>query len=258
MKKLFYRIDSFKRPYLILGFTRRKQFSNDSLQYALLETRLILRNKRLQGFTFIASVLLLLFSLILPNAQLDLYFGFIVYTLISGIFGYVFSQYMFSWESSFFDFIYTKNFNIGEYIRAKYFIYTISSLIVFFLFIPVKTNYSESRILLLLTASFYNISVGYFLFFLSATMNSSKIDLEGHILFNLQGFNPIQMLMLVFILFLPCLILFILKHFLTVKFCLIFLNLFCLISLINSSKWFSAILSQLNKRKYKNLEGYNK
>jgi len=222
--------------------------------YLLLEIRLIIRNKRLLGFLFMAIILLSLFYSLMKKNAIDVYNGLALYTLITGTFGYIYSQYMFSWESSYFEFIMARKFDIKKFIGAKYLLYVCSSIIIFFIFLFASPNLIRTNTLI--SATLYNISFGYFIFFLSATTNNSKIDLEGNILFNMAGFNPIQMAAITIIFILPCLVFYFLNSLFNELYSFVIFDIICLISLYFSPNWICSISNHLVKKKYKMLESF--
>lgn len=232
-------------------------FNSDIILYALLEIKLITRNKRLKGFFIIAIGFLFLFYYLLQNKQNGIYFSFIIYIFLTGIFGYIFSQYLFSWESSYFEFILSTKFNILKYIKAKYLVYGSFGIFVLLFFLPLIIQ-KKIDFHLFLSALLYNSGIGYFVIFYMATFNCSRIELNRNIFLNQQGSSSVQMIALVMILFLPLLMLLILTTFFNITQGLLVINLLSMLSLLNEKKWFRTIVKQFSNRKYINLEGYRK
>jgi len=257
LNKSFYRIYQNHNYFLTFISGRGSNYFKkyDLFTYAGLEIKLITRNKRVRGFFFLAVILLILFYYILPGNDEGLYFTFMVYILISGLFGYIFLQYLFSWESSYFDFIAATKFDILKYLKAKYLIYSILSVIVFLLFLPVVKS-SKNEIHMILSALLYNLSFGYLICFFIATYNKSKIDLNRNLFFNLQGLNGSQVLGILIIVLIPCLFLFLLLFELNLTQSLFILNFLCIVALINQKKGWQIILNKLLQRRYINLDGY--
>jgi hypothetical protein len=225
--------------------------------YIVLELKLITRNKRVNSFFIMAIGFLILFYYALSDNQNGFYYSFIMYILISGMFGYIFSQYLFSWESGYSDFLFSTNFDFLRYLKTKYIIYLLLSFIVFLFFLPLIIQ-KEIGIHLFLTALLFNSCFGYFIFFYMATFNRTRIDLNKQIFFNLHGWNSTQLVALFIIIFPPLVLLVVLKTKLSDTQSLLIINLLCLFSLLNYRRWFKIILKQLLNRKYTNLEGYRK
>lgn len=257
LKKGFYRI--YQNQKLLLNYTvspiKDSLLRNNLFTYAELEIKLITRNRRLKGFFLIAAFLLIMFYIIFPRNDEGLIFTFLVYILITGMFGYMFLQYLFSWESSYYDFIASTRFDIIKYLKAKYLIYLFLSLIVFLVFLPVIKP-SKNEVHMFLSALLYNLSFGYLVSFFLATYNKSKIDLNGTVFFNLQGFNSTQLLGIMIIMLIPCFFLFLLLLALNLTQSLLIINFLCIVALINHKKGWQIIYKKLLLRKYINLEGY--
>ncbi|MCX6254358.1 MAG: DUF5687 family protein [Bacteroidia bacterium] len=258
LKDTIYRINS--EEFGILNTSKRSKptlYKSNLIFYALLEIKLITRNKRLRGFFFTAIGFLFLFYYTFQNKQNGMYFSFIMYIILNGIFGYIFSQYLFSWESSYFEFILSTKFNVVKYLKSKYIIYLSFGFLVFLLFLPLVIQ-KKIDLHLFVTALLYNSCIGYFLLFYMATFNSSRIELNSNIFFNLQGYNCVQVIAIFFILFFPLLVLLLLSVIMNATQSLLIINFLSLFSLLYQKKWFKIILKQLLNRKYINLEGYRK
>jgi len=258
LKNTIYSINSDEMDHLKSSSgSKATLFNSNIILYALLEIKLITRNKRLKGFLIIAIGFLFLFYYTLQNKQNGIYISFIMYIILSGIFGYIFSQYLFSWESSYFEFILSTKFNLLMYLKSKYIIYISFGFFVFLFYLPLIIQ-KKIDLHFFLTALFYNSCIGYFILFFMATFNRSRIDLNRNIFFNLQGYNGPQVIAIIVIIFLPFLMLLLLNTLMNVTQSLLIINLLCLFSLIFQKKWFKIILNQLLNRKYINLEGYRK
>ncbi|HNW57024.1 MAG TPA: DUF5687 family protein, partial [Bacteroidales bacterium] len=258
LKNAIYYNDSQTSGVLwIFKKTKSYSFINEHFSYALLEIRLITRNKRLSGFFIIAIVFIFLFYYIIQNEQNSIYLSFIIFIILSGIFGYLFSQYLFSWESSFFDFISVRTFSVSKYLRAKHIIYTSLGLILLLFYLPLVIQ-GKMDIHLYLTALLYNSSIGYFIIFYMATFNTSRIDLGNSIFFNMQGYNVIQMITIMIIIILPLLLLLFLTSIFSVPQSLIIMNILSVLILSFHRKWYKIILQQLYRRKHINMEGYRR
>jgi hypothetical protein len=258
MRKMVFSLHSVEIHSIKVSDRSKIDFFNKNLfWYGLMEIFLILRNKRLIVF-FISSVgFLLLFYNILRNNYNNIYFSFIIFILLSGIFGYIFSQYLFSWESSYFDFIFSTKFDVIKYLRAKHIIYVSLGFLVFFIFLPIIAN-MEYGIHLFLTALLFNSCIGYFILFFMATFNNSRIDLNSKVFLNHQGYNGTQFIAILIILIIPYIILLLFNTIMSVSLSLLFINLLSIFSLLYQKRWFGIILRQLKNRKYINMEGYRK
>jgi hypothetical protein len=232
-----------------------KSYNIVLLDYIYLEFRLLIRNKRLKGLLILTIIMLTLFYYFLPRNSEGVFYTFIIYIIFSGFFGYIFLQYLFSWESAYFEFILSKKFDIIRYLKAKYYIYLVLGIICFLIFVPIiKPKLFDLH--LFFSAVLYNSSFGYFIYFFLSTYNKDKIDITGDFLFNLQGFNRFQVLGLLFIIFIPYSILYLLSLIMKFTNGLLLFNFFCFLALVNQKKWWQIIHRQFYYRKYINLAGY--
>jgi len=258
LKKGFYGIYQNQKSLLNYSFRPASHYfrENDLFTYVLLEIRLIARNRRTRGFLLIILFFSIMFYRILPYDG-NLYVIFILFILISGMFGYTFIQFLFSWESGYFDFILSTKFDIIKYLKAKYAVYSIFSVILFTVYFPVIKPV-QTGLHMFFSALLYNSSLGYFVLIFLATYNKFKVDPNRSILFNYQGLNSFQVIGVLLVLLIPILTLFLLLLRLNLTHSLLIINLLCIIALIIQGKLWKIIQNKLMRRKYINLEGYRK
>jgi hypothetical protein len=82
--------------------------------------------------------------------------------------------------------------------------------------------------------------------------------LDSSILFNIQGYDNIQLLSISLVTVIPVLCLLLLDQFFSQTISLLIMNMLCAISIFKLKSWFRLIHKQFLKRKYINLEGYRK
>ncbi len=103
------------------------------------EIRLLLRNKRSKQMLMISLPISLLYGLFFfPQKGYMDHTGLLIFiaTFISGGFLIIYGQYILAWESGQFDFILASNIKTEEYFRAKYYLMTIPTTLLFILTIP--------------------------------------------------------------------------------------------------------------------------
>lgn len=224
--------------------------------YFLFESNIIIRNKRVLSISIIGFYLLILiYYIFLFRPQNNIYIDFILWLFLSGSWSYSYLQLVFSIESSFFDFIVTSNFNLLRFLKAKYMLTSIISLLLIVVSLPIIIL-TKQNFFVISAAYFYNIGVGYFIVLLTGTFNNKRIELSKSIFMNYQGQNLFQWFSISFVILLPTILLKSLSFFVDHSISLLVILLFSLISLLYYNKWFHLVLSMLSKRKYKNLEGY--
>lgn len=155
----------------------------------LKEVRLLLRNKRSKQMLFFALPFILFYGLIFypdpknmsHNALLDF-----VGIFVSGGFLIAYGQYILAWESRHFDFTLSANIKTDEFFRAKYYLMTIPTLLLFFLTIPYV--YFGAKILAINTVMlFYNLGINAPLLLFLASFNRKRMELDRGQMMNYQG-----------------------------------------------------------------------
>jgi len=183
--------------------------------------------------------------------------SFFIFLIVTGMYGYLFAQYLFSWESSFFDLLSTIRFDLRKYIEAKLIIYVFVSVITSLLFVPLIIK-GKVDLKVFFSALLYNSGFGYFIVFLLSTYNSAKIELNKGIFGNYEGFSLVQFAAVFIVLLLPYSVIFLFRNIISFSSCLLMINMLSILSIINSRKWFDLIVKRFMMRRYFNLSGYRK
>ncbi len=153
------------------------------------EVRLLVRNKRSKQMIFFMLPFMLLYGLIFyPNPKnmshntiLDF-----VGIFISGGFLIAYGQYILAWESRHFDFILSANIKTDEFFRAKYYLMTIPTILLFILTIPYV--YFGTKILAINSVMLvYNLGVNAPLLLFLASFNRKRMELDRGQMMNYQG-----------------------------------------------------------------------
>jgi hypothetical protein len=105
------------------------------------------------------------------------YFG----SLITIILMLVYGQFIFSWESSYFDLVISQPVNIETYLNSKYSILSLSGIFTLIIFIPLFFLSTE---IFLLNSSFaiYNIGVNTIVLLAWSTLSRKRFDLNASLL----------------------------------------------------------------------------
>ena len=172
------------------------------------EVKLLLRNKRSKQMLTLALPIFLLYGLFFyPDAKnmghpilLDF-----VGIFITGGFLITYGQYILAWESRHFDFILTSNIKTEEFFRAKYFLMTIPTLILFLVTIPYI--YFGTRILFInFIFLIYNVGINAPLLLFMASFNRKRMELDRGQMMNYQGVGINNFLNVIPLLLVPVLI----------------------------------------------------
>jgi hypothetical protein len=155
----------------------------------LKEVRLLVRNKRSKQMLFFALPIFLLYGLFFYPDPKNLSHNFLldlVGVFISGGFLIAYGQYILAWESRHFDFILSANIKTDEFLRAKYYLMTIPTLLLFFLTIPYV--YFGTKVLATNTVMlFYNLGINAPLLLFLASFNRKRMELDRGQMMNYQG-----------------------------------------------------------------------
>ena len=255
-QSFYFLIENYDKRRINIKPSRWLLLNKSNNNYNFLELSLIIRNKRTRGiFLITVYMLILTYIVFLINPFQDTLFVFFWCICIIGMWGYSYIQFIFSFESSFMDFIVTRNFDFTKYLLAKYFQIIIISFILFLAITPFAIM-GILKIHILVTAFLYNISIGFLIVFITATFNKKRMDLNKGLVFNYQGHSPIQIATIYFVILLPVVFLGLMTLFLNYTIGFLIINLVSIISLLGYKYWFKIIVSKLLKRKYINLKGY--
>ena len=127
--------------------------------------------------------------------------------LLPAIFTTNYGQFLFSWESSFFDSFLVNKISHFNYIKAKHIFLSLSSTIGFLIVLPY--SFISYKIAFINVAFlFYNIGVSSIVMIFFCTFNKSHIDLGKNQFMNYQGTGIMQFLIVIPIIAFPLLIYF--------------------------------------------------
>lgn len=222
------------------------------------EVKMIFRNRRPKSVFFISLVFLCYGFVFYSEKNLNSYWLLSFFgVFMTSMFAINYSQYMFSWESSFFDSILVNRISTYNYIRSKYFFFMFSSLISFlvtlpYAFISLKIGYINAAVLL------YNIGISSIILMFFCTFNTSRIDLGKGQFMNYEGTGLTQFLVLIPVMGFPVLFYFIFKYLGIAEYNFYGLGILGAIAIIFNKYLLQMITSQFEKRKYKMAVGFRK
>jgi len=222
-----------------------------------LDLKLIIRNKRPRTLIILSAVILfyglIFYPQYLRTHNYSMVFLFAI--LITGLFISNYGQCLFAWQSSHFDGMMSYNFNVKQYIRAKFSLlitvctlqFLIASLYGFmnWLILPIQ-----------LAAFLYCTGVNSFIVIYTATYNYRYINLGKSASMNFQGVGAMQWLQSLFISFGPVLVFFLLNKYAGFWSAIICLSSLGLVGLAFNETIINWLVKQFMIRKYKILEGF--
>jgi len=170
------------------------------------EVKMILRNKRPKSLMYVSLLFLSYGFLFYRKENLDNYLILTFIGLVmTSMFAINYGQFMFSWESSFFDSYMSNKIENLTYLKSKYFFFSISSLLMFILTLPYALiSYKISLINAALLL--YNIGISSIVMMFFCTFNTSRIDLGKSQFMNYQGTGITQFLVIIPIMGFPVLV----------------------------------------------------
>lgn len=201
----------FETPADVPGRRSRQRFSFLK-KYGMIgelirmDLRLIFRNKR-PRVQIIMVLLFLLYGFFFytqdsyQNPLIYLFWG--IY--FTGIVGISYAQLLLSWESSYFEFLSLRNFNMEFYFKSKYIFYAVTSFLTYLLTLPYA--FFDAEIALVNTVCLLlNLGLSFPILIYFSSYNSKPIDLGKGAFFNTEGSNVKQFIVVIPILLGPLLV----------------------------------------------------
>jgi hypothetical protein len=226
-------------------------------QYWWLEWQLVTRNKRSRVNFWLVPLVSIGFMIYIISSGVTEYGAFaVLFFLIAGGYGTTHLQHTLSWESRFFDFMATRDFELQHFLLAKYYFYVCLSAIQLALFVPILAIYDISLLILYLGLFTYVCGVGYYVLFRLGINNSSRFDPNGKASFNMEGLSGTKFLITLG-LYLSIVPFFILNFFIPFPHSGVLLMI-----LIGGSmmafhrKWITGFARRLSRQKYRNMAIY--
>lgn len=187
------------------------------------------------------------------------FFMFLIVTMLTGFGAVSYGQFMFSWESTYFDSIMARKNNFANYIKAKYYLMAGMTLIMF---IPILTTFLITKqvdIYLLFSILLFSLGVTPFVVMFMGTFNDGRVDLNSGTFMNYQGVKGSQFLLSFLFVMLPFGIYSLFNFMFNDNTGKISIALPGLILIILHNWWIEKlIIRRFYTRKYKNMEGFRK
>jgi hypothetical protein len=220
------------------------------------EVKMILRNKRPKSLLYISLLFLVYGFIFYRKENLD---NYLILTFIglflTSMFAINYGQYMFSWESSFFDSYMANKIENFKYLKSKYLFFSISSIIMFTLTLPYalisyKIGLINASLLL------YNIGISSIVMMFFCTFNTSRIDLGKSQFMNYQGTGITQFLVIIPIMGFPVLVYLGFKYLGIPEYNYYALGIIGATGIVFNKYLIQIVANQFIKRKYKMAAGF--
>jgi len=222
-----------------------------------LQVRLMFRHKRTKTLLYLSAFFLVYGLLFYTNPIYKDQPGWLFFCamFMTGILMLMYGQWVFSWESSYFDSILTKNIQVDTYIRSNYYLLVAFNVISFVLTTPYF--FFGTKIILLHIAAFlFNTGVNIMLLIFFGTFNTKRIDLNARSSFNYQGTTFKSFLIIMPIMFLPMIVVGVVSSLASMNAALIVLGVSGLLGIIFKEPLLKLCISQFRKRKYAMANGF--
>jgi hypothetical protein len=231
-------------------------------KYMALEANLLLRNKRpRQGLVMLPIFWAYFVYITLRDAEhltkgvMGVYFM----SIIVGMAAIVYGQFLFSWESSYFDGIMARRNDFAKYVVAKYYL---MSILVTISFIPLYfTMVFIAHIdpLVLISLTIFVLGPIQFIIFFFGTLNDGRVDLKGGQFFNYQGVKGKHFLVSFAFFLIPFFLYLLLNYLWGPTPALLVIAGIGLVFIASHRYWIRKfIIGSFLARKYRNLEGFRK
>jgi|WetSurMetagenome_2_1015567.scaffolds.fasta_scaffold00040_8 hypothetical protein len=246
--------------------SRRNEFNlslaSDGLRilknYIILEFKLILRNNRsIQTLSIYPIFPIYLLYQFATGNHSNTFSVIYMLTFAFGLFSLLYGQYIFSWESTYYDGILARKISLLDYISSKYYFMIISSSIIFLIFFVPIFFLKRDEIFTLISIFLFENGILNLIVLFIALFNNRRLELRDNFLFNYQGLNGHQFFIPVVILLIPISLFLLLNNFFKEETILCFY--FCsgaVCILLNRFLIKSLLVPVFFIRKYNKLEGY--
>lgn len=225
-----------------------------------LEWKLLNRNKRSRAnvyqWPFAMVMVVAMITTSLNETTLPSFYPILL--MFMGSFGFYHLQYIFSWESHFFDFIATRNLDMRRFIQAKYYFHAGVALLQFLLLMPFVLIVQPGISLMLLSLMLYATGPVFALLIYQGVSTSTRLDPNKKAIFNFEGTSGTLFIsiLLIFASLVPVAAIGLLLPWGKKISILITTGMTGLAFIITHHWWISATARKFAKKKYKNLNKY--
>ncbi|MDR2860057.1 MAG: DUF5687 family protein [Mediterranea sp.] len=226
-------------------------------EFFRLELKMLTRNKRCKMSLRTVSIVVIVFSLALSfstiydNASMKSFI--VIYSFV--VFGSVILSQIMCFEGNYLDGLMTRKESIFNLLKAKYYLYSIVSLIPLVLMIPAMVT-GKLPVFFAVSLMFFSIGVIYFLLFQMAVYNNKTVPLNEGLSGKQNTGTSYQNFVVMGILFFPVILSRLLDTFLGENVARWILLILGLAFVLTAHIWIKNVYVRFMKRRYKNMEGF--
>jgi hypothetical protein len=168
-----------------------------------LETKLIWRSKRSKTFLLLSFIMLAYPLIFIGNPAME-WAGMKIFIglFVTGMFALNYGQLLLSWNSPHFDLLLTRNTQIEDIFKAKYYI-LVASCTIMMIFFSVYLFVDRELYLIGLVMYLYNIGVSIYMYMVLASYNSKRIDPMKGAMMNYEGIGAAHFLIMIPLFLIP-------------------------------------------------------
>lgn len=226
-------------------------------EYFRLELKMLLRNKRCKSSLRTIGTLVIFFSLAL--SFMEVYDGAFMKSFIAiynfAAFGMVILTQIMSFEGNYLDGIMTRKESILSLLKAKYYLYSLLTLIPFILIIPAIIM-GKLTLLSCFSYAFFTTGVIYFILFQLAVYNHKTVPLNEGVTGRQSTGTGFQSLISILSFGLPLTLFFSLKTLLGETGALWTMMGVGICFTLTSQLWIGNVYKRFMRRRYENMEGF--
>jgi hypothetical protein len=228
-------------------------------KYISLDIKMIGRNKRPKTLALMSIIIVVYFGFLMVTAMKyqPAFVTVIFAVFMSCPFMLMHGQFMFNWESTYFDSLMTKNIAFKTYLKAMYYLYFAASIITITL-TAIFMFFTNKDIFQFVSIGLFTLGFYAFVMFYLSIFNKSRIDLNKSAYFNYQGSGISQFILVLIGLLFPLLLKYIFDKLIGQSFTNYILCGIGLAFIVMHDRWIGLVSDAFLKRKYINLEGYRK
>ncbi|MEQ8238142.1 MAG: DUF5687 family protein [Cyclobacteriaceae bacterium] len=221
-----------------------------------LEVKMVLRNKRPKSLLYIGGFFVLYGFMFYRKENLEDYFIMsFMGLLLTSWFSINYGQYLFSWESAYFDAILANKIGSFNYIKSKHLFFSLTSILGYLTILPYAFI---SYKIALINAAFlvFNIGITSVIILFFCLFNKSYIDLGKSQMMNFQGTGVVQYLLLIPIAGLPFLIAFLCNALGGLQYYYYAIAAVGFLGIVFNKNIIQSIANKFERRKYKMAAGF--
>jgi len=228
--------------------------------YFTLELKLLIRNKRPRQALIMLPVFVIYMTLMnIQNNNTHKLLTMLMMSCIIAMGAAIYGQFIFSWESSYFDGLMARKNNLANYVKTKYYLMIAMVLAIFIPMAIALVIAGKTDMVLLLSILLFTLGVLCFIILISGTLIDGRIDLSQNQFFNYQGIKGNQFILSFIIMLLPIGIYMLFNYFIGDIAGKLAIAIPGLIFIVLHDWWIkNIIVPRFMARKYRHIEGHRK